>query len=67
MNVPVILDADTMVLAGEARQLACCELRWTTIPAIRLEHLSPTEAELFMIAENRFGERSSFDEQALGL
>ncbi len=66
MNVPVIIDAAGMLLAGEARVLACRELGWETIPAIRLEHLTPSEAELFMIAENRFSELSEFDTQALG-
>jgi len=66
MNVPVILDTAGVLLAGEARVLACRELGWETIPAIRLEHLTPAEAELFMIAENRFSELSEFDAQALG-
>jgi DNA modification methylase len=64
--VPVILNAQNMLLAGEARVRACRELGWKTIPAIRFEHLSPAEADLFLIAENRFSELSSFDEQALG-
>jgi DNA modification methylase len=66
MNVPLIVDADLMLLAGEARLKACKSLGWTRVPIIRLEHLTPEQASLFMIAENRFSELSQFDERALG-
>ncbi len=66
MNVPLIVDADLVLLAGEARLKACKSLGWAEVPTIRLEHLSPEQATLFLIAENRFSELSVFDERALG-
>ena len=65
MNVPVLVDSKLMVLAGEARMKACRELGIAMIPVIRLERLTPPEAELFMIAENRFGRLSEMDPKAL--
>ena len=40
-------------------------LAMTVIPIIRLQHLSAEQAQLFMIAENKFSDRSSFDVPAL--
>lgn len=65
MNVPVLADGELMVLAGEARLKACRELGVAMVPVIRLEHLTSEEAELFMIAENRFGQLSEIDPKAL--
>ncbi len=65
-NVPVLLDAQSRVIAGHGRLLACLELGWREVPTIALSHLTETQARAFMIADNRLTENSSWDEQLLG-
>jgi hypothetical protein len=55
-NVPVLVDADLNVIAGHGRLLACRELGWTEVPTLRLDHLTPEQARVFMIADNRLTE-----------
>lgn len=65
MNVPLAIDASGMLLAGEARLAALRELGWDIVPVIRLDHLTPEQADLYIIAENRFSQLSSPDPTAL--
>jgi ParB-like chromosome segregation protein Spo0J len=51
--VPILVDRSGTILAGHGRWLACQLLKRTVIPAIRIEHLSETQARAFMIADNR--------------
>jgi DNA modification methylase len=42
------------------------KLGWTTVPAIRLSHLTDSQRAAFLIADNRLTENSSWDERMLG-
>ena len=64
--VPVLLDRHSHVLAGHGRILACQELGWQEVPTISLAHLTPTQAQAFMIADNRLTDNSRWDERLLG-
>lgn len=64
-NVPVLVDADLKVIAGHGRVMACCELGWAEVPTISLTHLTPAQAQAFMIADNRLTETSTWDDQLL--
>ncbi len=64
-NVPVLIDAQLKVIAGHGRVLACRELGWTEVPTISLAHLSPAQAQAFMIADNRLTENSTWDDRLL--
>ncbi len=64
-NVPVLIDAQGQVIAGHGRVLACQQLGWTEIPAIRLDHLSSDQARAFMVADNRLSDTSAWNEQLL--
>lgn len=64
-NVPILVDAKLNVIAGHGRVMACRELGWTDVPTICLEHLSPTQARAFMIADNRLTDNSTWDENLL--
>ncbi len=66
LNGAVRTDADLMILAGEALVRAAKVLGWTEVPVIRLDHLSPAQAEAYMIADNRIAELSENDPKALG-
>jgi DNA modification methylase len=64
-NVPVLIDAESHVIAGHGRLLAAKRLGWTEIPAICLDHLSETQKRAFMIADNRLAEVAVWDDQLL--
>jgi DNA modification methylase len=65
-NVPLLIDANSQVIAGHGRLLACKLLGNTQVPVIRLEHLSEHQIRAFMIADNRLTENSEWDKQLLG-
>ena len=64
-NVPVLIDAQSKVIAGHGRILACQVLGWTEVPTISLDHLSEAQACAFMIADNRLTENSVWDDRLL--
>jgi DNA modification methylase len=64
-NVPVLVDAQSKIIAGHGRVLACKLLGWTEAPTISLEHLSEIQARAFMIADNRLTENSVWDDRLL--
>jgi ParB-like chromosome segregation protein Spo0J len=64
-NVPVLVDADLNVIAGHGRLFACRELGWTEVPTLRLDHLTPEQARVFMIADNRLTEIAAWDDRLL--
>jgi hypothetical protein len=53
------------VLAGHGRLLACHELGITEVPTVCLDHLTPAQARVFMIADNRLTEIATWDDQLL--
>lgn len=65
-NVPILIDREDTIIAGQGRFLACRELGWTEIPTIRVGHLNEAQLKAFMIADNRLSELSTWDEQILG-
>ena len=65
-NVPVLVDAQSQVVAGHGRILAAQELGWHDVPTISLPHLTQAQTRAFMIADNRLTENSSWNKQLLG-
>ena len=66
-NVPVLVDRHLQLIAGHARLEAAESVGLEAIPVIRLEELSETQARAYMLADNRLGELSGWDEPALAL
>jgi ParB-like chromosome segregation protein Spo0J len=64
-NVPVLVDANSNVIAGHGRVLATRELKQKVIPTISIEHLSPEELRAFLIADNKICENAGWDEELL--
>jgi len=64
-NVPILINAQNKVLAGHGRILACRQLGWSEVPTIMLEHLTPQQAQAFLIADNKLTENASWNEQLL--
>lgn len=65
-NVPVLIDAGHRIVAGHGRVAAATLLGRTSVPTIMLEHLTPTQAKAFMIADNRLTDTSTWDDRLLG-
>ncbi len=64
--VPVLVDEKQQVIAGHGRLLAAAELKMAEVPVIRLEHLTPAEAQAFLIADNKLTENAQWDAVLLG-
>ena len=50
-SVPILVDAELKVIAGHGRLLACAELGITEVPTLCLDHLTPTQARAFALAD----------------
>jgi len=61
---PIVANADGVVLCGNTRLKASRKLGLDTVPVIYVD-LSPTDAELLMIADNKLGERAEWDIEML--
>ena len=55
------------MLAGHGRQVAALKLGLREVPTVRIEHLSEGQRRGFMLADNRLGELSDWDEEILAL
>jgi DNA modification methylase len=64
-NVPILIDRDDNLIAGHGRLAACCELGWSEVPTLCLDHLSAAQARAFMIADNRLTEIAGWDDRLL--
>jgi hypothetical protein len=64
-NVPVLVDAELNVIAGNGRLAACRELGIAEVPTLCLDHLSPAQLRAFMICDNRLSELANWNDQIL--
>lgn len=64
-NVPVLVNAQSQVIAGHGRLQACQLLGIAEVPTIRLEHLTEAQARAFLIADNRLTENAAWDDRLL--
>lgn len=64
-SVPVLIDEDGKVLAGNARIEAARLVGLTELPCVQLAHMSPAQKRAFVIAENRIAEDAGWDRDAL--
>jgi DNA modification methylase len=65
-NSPILVDGELTVISGHARLLASRQLAFSEVPTISLEHLSPTQVQAFMIADNKLAELAGWDDALLG-
>lgn len=64
---PLLIDGEGNVIAGHARLQAAKQLGMTEAPAIRLDHLTPTQRRAYIIADNKLAENAGWDMPTLGL
>lgn len=59
--LPVLIDADNVIIAGHAVVRACENLQLSEIPCVRASHLSEAQKRAYILADNRLAEDSSWD------
>ncbi|MBK5203915.1 MAG: ParB N-terminal domain-containing protein, partial [Polaromonas sp.] len=64
---PVLIDADGGIIAGHGRVLAARKLSMDEVPCIRLDHLTDTQRQAYVIADNRIALGASWDDAMLAL
>lgn len=64
---PVLLDGSNGIIAGHGRVLAALKLDLEQVPTIELQHLSATQKQAYIIADNKLALNSSWDDQLLAL
>ncbi len=64
-NVPVLVDATGSIVAGHGRVQAAQRLGMSSVPTIRLGHLTPAQVRAYRLADNQIALNSSWDESIL--
>ena len=62
---PILIADDLTIIAGHGRVLAALSLDMTTVPAIRVSHLSAAERRAYVIVDNRLAELATWDLEIL--
>jgi DNA modification methylase len=58
---PVLIDANNTLIAGHGRVMAAQHLGLSTVPAIRLAHLTDAQRRAYVIADNKLAENAGWD------
>ena len=56
--VPILIDADNLIIAGHGRLMAACKLGLVEVPTIRVDHLTEAQIQAYRIADNKLTESS---------
>lgn len=64
---PVLIDDENRILAGHGRVEAARERGMSTVPCLRVGHLSATEKRAYVLADNKLALNAGWDEELLGL
>ncbi len=62
---PVLIDQDNLIIAGHARTLAAKDLGLTSLPCLRVGHLTSQEIRAYMLADNKLAENAGWDQDLL--
>lgn len=64
-KVPIIIDADDVIVAGHTRLKAAKKLGLKTVPCIRADDLTDEQIKAFRLADNKVSELAEWDEEKL--
>jgi DNA modification methylase len=64
---PVVVDGDNTILSGHGRVEALKKLGHTTVPTLKVNHLSPAAKRAYVLAENKIAQNAGWDREALAL
>lgn len=59
-KVPIIVDADNVIIAGHTRLMAAQQLNITEVPCIVADDLTPEQVRAFRLADNKSAEMSEW-------
>ncbi len=62
---PVLINADSGIIAGHGRVLAGCHIGIAEVPCIRLGHLTPDQERALILADNKLALNAGWDEGLL--
>ena len=62
---PVLVGANSVIIAGHARVMAARKLGITEVPVIVLDHLTEAQRRALVIADNRLAQNAGWDEEML--
>jgi DNA modification methylase len=65
--VPILIDGAGMILAGHARYQAALLIGLTSVPVVRVSHLTEKQRRAFLLADNKLASLSSFDMEKLAV
>ncbi len=65
--MPVLIDANGIVIEGEAMVLAAIRLSQREIPTIQIEHLDPNKVRVLRLSLKKLATKSSWDDVELGI
>jgi DNA modification methylase len=63
--LPILIDCGSRIISGHAQWEAAKRLAMTEVMVIRVEHLDEVQVKALMVALNRLGDLSKWDDQAL--
>ncbi len=66
-NNPVLIADDDSIIAGHGRVAAARQLGMTTVPTVRLSHLSPAERKAYILADNKLALNAGWDQELLAV
>ena len=64
---PVLIDAENRILAGHGRVEAAREVGITTVPCLRVDHMTAAEKRAYVPADNKLALNAGWDEELLAL
>lgn len=59
--IPVVVDANNVLIAGHTRVAAAIQLGMSEVPVVQVDHLSESEANAFRIIDNKVAELARWD------
>jgi DNA modification methylase len=65
LNRPILADENDVILAGEGLWLALRKLGYDQVPVQVLRHLTETQKQTFVVADNQVAANSSWDDEKL--
>ncbi|MEP1230772.1 MAG: DNA methyltransferase [Litorimonas sp.] len=63
----IIIDSHNNIIAGHGRLEAALLLEMTEVPVIQASHLTPAQAKVYRLADNRIAEDAKWDERLLAI
>ena len=64
-KVPIIVDADNVIIAGHTRLKAAQKLGFKSVPVIRADDLTPEQVKAFRLVDNKTAELAEWDFEKL--